>query len=184
LGFTNHLNVSYLIRREGIDLDKTAIVYEGENLTYRELRYHSMKFANGLYEMGVRKGDRVVVVTKNCLELWETNFGIFETGAIVVPLNSRLSPLEVSHLIKHAQPKVIVFGDDHIEHIKASLTEYQGAVLVYIGKDELNEISTYKDYSAISDEAKTEPLNTPIDANDPAEIIYTSGTTGFPKGAV
>ncbi|MFP5109456.1 AMP-binding protein [Neobacillus sp. C211] len=92
MGFTDHLNVSYLIKREGLDLDKKAIVFEGESLTNKELKERSMKFANGLYEMGVRKGDRVVVLTKNCLEFWEINFGIYETGAIVVPLNSRLSP--------------------------------------------------------------------------------------------
>ncbi|MGG3469718.1 AMP-binding protein [Neobacillus pocheonensis] len=183
MGFTDHLNVSYLIKREGLDLDKKAIVFEGESLTYKELKERSMRFANGLYDLGVRKGDRVVVLTKNCLEFWEINFAIYETGAIVVPLNSRLSPQEITHLIKHAEPKVIVFGEDHIDHIKCCLNEYRDAILVHLGKREVNDLP-YKKYDSILAGAHSEPLNIPVDANDPAEIIYTSGTTGFPKGAV
>ena len=184
MGSTDHLNVSYLIKREGLDLDKKAIVFEDQSLTYKELRDRSLRFANGLYEMGVTKGDRVVVLTKNCLEFWEVNFGIYETGAIVVPLNSRLSSLEIAHLIKHAQPKVVVFGEEHIEHIQFTLRDYKEAILVSLAKDEVNEIPNCKKYSSILAEAKSEPLNIPVEANDPAEIIYTSGTTGAPKGAV
>ncbi|MFJ7729899.1 class I adenylate-forming enzyme family protein [Neobacillus sp. NPDC097160] len=184
MGFTNHLNISYLIKREGLDLNKKAIVFEGESLTYKELRDRSLGFANGLYEMGVRKGDRVVVVTKNCLEFWEINFGIYETGGIVVPLNSRLSPVEIGHLIKHAEPKVIVFDRDHVEHIQCSLREYNGASLVYLGEEEISEFPNCKTYSTVLAGAATDPLDILVDADDPAEIIYTSGTTGFPKGAV
>jgi fatty-acyl-CoA synthase len=180
----DHLNVSYLVKREGLKPDKTAIEFEGESLTYKELRDRSMKFANSLYDLGVRKGDRVVVLLRNCLEFWEINFGIYETGAIVVPLNSRLSPQEIAHLVEHAKPKVIVFGKEQVEQISYSLKDNKETIPVYLGDDTILEIPNSKKYSSILYAAKIEPLDVPISANDPAEIIYTSGTTGFPKGAV
>lgn len=180
---TDHLKVSYLIKREGIQPHKQAIVFEGKSLTYQELHDRSLKFANYLYDSGIRKGDRVVILLKNCLEFWEMNFGIYETGAIVVPLNSRLAPQEVSYLIEHCKPKVILYAKDHAEHIRLTVEKYHGAKLVYLGNDE-PEIPGSVPYESILSASDTAPLDVPLHPDDPAEIIYTSGTTGFPKGAV
>jgi len=179
--FMDHLNVSYLVKREALPQDKVAIQFEGMKRTYRELKDRTLRFANVLLKLSVCKNDRVAVVLYNCFEFWEINFGIQEVGAIVAPLNARLSPPEISNLIQRSGARVVIFDHEHIDHVSYTLSETKLDALICLGKDCPTGFGAYESLVAA---AEPIPLNVPINPNDPAELIYTSGTTDIPKGAV
>lgn len=179
--FIEHINVPYLIRRGGLNPAKIAIRFEERTRTYGELHERMLRIANALSKLGVRKGDRVSVVLQNCLEFWEINFGIQETGAIVTPLNSRLAPMEIANLVRRSGAHIIVFDRDHIQHVEAAVKEADIAHRIYVGENPPDGAIAFESLVA-SGEAKA--LDIPIGFDDPAEIIYTSGTTGVPKGAI
>ncbi len=179
--FFDHINVPYLIRREGLNPAKVGIRFEDRTRTYGELHERMLRIASALSKLGVRKGDRVAVVLQNCLEFWEINFGIQETGAIVVPLNSRLAPMEIANLVRRSGAHVVVYDTDHVHHVEAAMKETDIGHRIHVGDNPSDGAIAYESLVG-SGEARA--LDTVIGLDDPAEIIYTSGTTGVPKGAI
>jgi fatty-acyl-CoA synthase len=179
--FFDHINVPYLVKREGLPPGKIAIRFEERTRTYGELRDQVLRVANALSARGVKKGDRVAVVLHNCLEFWEINFGIQETGAIVVPLNSRLAPMEIANLVRRSGARVVFFDKEHLAHVDAVVKETEIRHRINVGDDPPGGALGYE---ALVAAAEAKPLDVRIGFDDPAEIIYTSGTTGVPKGAI
>ena len=82
----------------------------GTSTTYAELHRTMLATAAGLRGLGVRRGDRVVMVLDNSPEFVEYLFATAALGAIAVPVNFRLSAPEVAFIIDDAQPQVVVYG--------------------------------------------------------------------------
>jgi len=179
--FFDHINVPYLLRRGGLNPAKVAIRFEDRTRTYGELHERMLRIADALTRLGVRKGDRVAVILQNCLEFWEINFGIQETGAIVVPLNSRLAPMEIANLVRRSGARVVVYDKDHDPHVYAAMKETDIGHRIRVGDNPPDGAIAYE---SLVGSGKPETLDIPIGFDDPAEIIYTSGTTGVPKGAI
>src|SRR3954447_16927018 len=79
---------------------RPAFNFEGRTQTYGELRERSLRVANALLDLGVRKGDRIAVLLGNRFEWPETLFGIAAMGGICVPVNILLRPEEVTYLVE------------------------------------------------------------------------------------
>lgn len=78
-------------------------------MTYMDLHLISNAYANKLYEIGVRKGDRVGILLYNCLEYFSLYFAIAKIGAIAVRLNFRLSSAELEYALNDSQTKILCF---------------------------------------------------------------------------
>lgn len=76
--------------------DAVAVADERRSLTYRELRERGLRLAGGLSERGVRPGDRVAILSRNCVEVIETYMALSLLGAATVPLNHRLTAHELT----------------------------------------------------------------------------------------
>src|SRR6185369_2430654 len=90
--------------------DAPAIDGDGRRLSFGELDAVSNRVANALIAAGVGPGDRVGFVDRNSTEYWETFLGALKAGAVLVPMNFRLSPAEASWLLDDAGAKVVVAG--------------------------------------------------------------------------
>ncbi|MEZ4934341.1 MAG: AMP-binding protein [Saprospiraceae bacterium] len=146
----------------------------GRTLTYSELN----KLANKLAfyfteEHKIGKGDRIAVLAENCLEYIVLFSVAQKTGCILVPLNYRLAPSEISYLLNDSTPSIIIFQSDFSDKIKndeSKLLPLNGLFDIYNNHDKIIKERNF-------------PV-TIVEENAPLFILYTSGTTGFPKGAI
>lgn len=141
--------------------------------TYRELNNRSSAVAGWLTGQGVKKGDRVALLSPNDISYFDLFFACGKIGAIFVPLNWRLSVHELHEILLDCTP-VLLGVHRKFENM---FTALESAVpqSFYIGGAEYDEIVTGKnDHKLIRE----------ISEHDPLAIIYTGGTTGKPKGVV
>ncbi|MBO0707994.1 MAG: long-chain fatty acid--CoA ligase [Candidatus Dormibacteraeota bacterium] len=155
-----------------------ALIFGEADLTYDALAARVDRLANALHDRGVREGDRVAYLGNNHPAFVETLFGVTLLGAILVPLNTRLSVPELAYMLRDSSARSLFFAGDLEERARAAAREAGGVDVVAVegaGPDGMAALT--------SAGARTHP---PCHAtlDDPALIIYTSGTTGRPKGAV
>lgn len=163
----------WLDRRDAITPHRLAVVDGARRLTYRDLASRVRGLAAGLRARGVGRSDRVAMLSFNRLEYLETLFALARLGAMLVPLNWRLTPAELAYQISDSAPGLLIADPEHAETAAAASAEAGIGVRV---------LQTGGDYE---DLARTPPAAGPVGrSTDPLIIMYTSGTTGRPKGAV
>jgi malonyl-CoA/methylmalonyl-CoA synthetase len=160
--------------------DKPAISFlrEGKletRISYIELNRQANRMAYVFQDLGVRKGDRVILFIPKSLIFVTAHLGLQKIGAIAVPLNPGFKKSELAYLLQDADAKVILsdpVAEGLIQEIDPDLNRliidtrqpYQNIDLVQKASEDFRPVA--------------------IHADDPGLIIYTSGTTGKPKGAV
>jgi len=101
------LVTDFLDKNARIYPNKVAIVFEGRRYTYAELARRVNSLANSLERLGLNKGDRVSVLDSNSLEFVEIYYGALNCGAIVAPVNWRLSSGEICQIINEVGSKIL-----------------------------------------------------------------------------
>jgi fatty-acyl-CoA synthase len=140
--------------------------------SYKDLQNRSRSVACFLYERGVRAGDRVGMLDQCAAPALDLLFACARLGAILAPLNWRLSLRELRAVVEDVAPRIIVAGS---EYMGQALDASVGAAV--IGFDELaGDLFSLSSQGAIP--------NVPVRMSDPWLILYTGGTTGTPKGAM
>jgi fatty-acyl-CoA synthase len=157
--------------------DAVAIRVGDVDVTWSELDQRVVGLAAGLQDRGVEAGDRVGILAGNCLEWCELALATLRAGGIVVPLNVRLSPPELSYVVDNAGCSLVACDSQLSELYDAVASEHEMVLRVGIGEAP-GDVSLDELRSA---EAALRPVA--VGGNDPAIISYTSGTTGRPKGA-
>ncbi|CAH0178270.1 acyl-CoA synthetase [Microbacterium foliorum] len=163
----------WMVKRRMKSPDKTALIFDDTSISYRSLADDADRMAAVLFERGVQKGDRVAFLGDNCPEFLVTLFGAATLGAVFVPVNTRLAPPEITHVLEDSGARVLVH-DPAATATVASLDLEVDHVLE-TGADGLE---------AILAETRAGHVDVAVSLEDPAVIMYTSGTTGRAKGAV
>ncbi len=174
----------WLGKRELLTPDRLALVAEatGSRYTYRQLNERANRLANALrHTFGIRKGDRMAVLAKNCVEYLDALFATGKLGAILVPLNWRLSVEELAYQLNDCTACVLLVGPEFAATGHALRAQTPVAALIAFGDPRVDGAPQYDDLLA---HATDEPVTEEIELDDPHIILYTSGTTGRPKGAV
>jgi fatty-acyl-CoA synthase len=143
-------------------------------LTYAELDKRIDRLTGALAKLGVGHGDRVALLAPNCAEYFELQFACGRLGAIMLPLNWRLTVPELEYILGDSTPKLLVHDSAFAEQAKAlskSLLEI----------DPERPGSAYEHALA---SAPKPPAPVAMTHDDIAMVMYTSGTTGHPKGAI
>lgn len=153
--------------------DRTAIFRAHKEFSYRVIEHAAMRLAERLQKTAaLAPGDRVALWMRNRPEFVPSLFGIWQRGAVAVPINSFLKPNEASHILRDSGAKALL--------IDAELAAHEPALrelcpnLTMIRAEEIPPLETPA--SPIAPASRT--------ASDLAVLIYTSGTTGRPKGAM
>ena len=150
--------------------DRLALVApDGSRLTYEELNARADDVARRLAALGVRGGDRVGVFLPNGALFAEVVHACMRLGAVLLPLNLRLTPGELAWQVRDAGARVVLCApntDARAAELRALAPEVSAV--------HIEEVTPAVD-AQLGD--RTAP-------NDPLAIVYTSGTTGAPKGAV
>ena len=130
---------------------------------------------------GVGKGDRVLVQSANCNQIFESMFACFRLGAVWVPTNYRQSPSEVAYLARASDAKGMICGAAFAEHAAACRAESEAlGFVISIGASDIGP-----DYNGLVEEYRGQGQpSVAVDRDDPCWFFFTSGTTGRPKAAV
>lgn len=161
--------------------------YTPENLAVRDtdkqisfdyftLNQRANQAAQYLKELGVTKGDRVAVLSEYCLDYIALAGAAMKSGIIIVPLNYRLQTKELSYIINHSDPSLVLVDDVFKQLIDTSL--------IASPQCECLSLNSFAMQLDTKENENCEFIPVDIKDDDPLFIIYTSGTTGFPKGAV
>ena len=173
---------NWLAKWARVEPDKTALVdlADGRSHSYAALNQRADRAARLLADqLRVGPGDRVAVLGENRLEQVELFFAVAKLGAVLVPVNWRLSPDEVTYILTDAEPAVLFYGSD-MDATARSLAAglWSGRLVAFDGDDD-------DSYGARMERAAAGPVATENIAEDtPLMLLYTSGTTGRPKGAI
>ena len=144
-------------------------------ITYSSLKEVSDRVANGLREMGLKKGDRVILFMPKSIEQVVIHIGIQKVGAISVILNPGYKRDEVAYFLKDTNAKMVIVGKREEAFIR-SVDEKRPILSIDTGTP-FTEEKLFPSFSSQFLHGEGSP-------DDPAVLIYTSGTTGQPKGAI
>jgi fatty-acyl-CoA synthase len=165
--------------------NKSSLVFGGRNWTYAELDSDCNRIAHGLAGMGVRKGDRVAILSRNSAVFVLLRFALARLGAVLVPINFMLGPEEVAFVLGHAGVRFLCAAPD-LAATAAEAAAQSSAVeqLVWLAESVSGTPPTdWVPFERLWSDRGDEP---PIDvsSDDVAQIVYTSGTESLPKGAM
>jgi len=147
-------------------------------MTYDELEQRVVKLANGFLSVGVNKGDRIAILSKNCIEYLEVYFACARVGLIAQPLNWRLGLEELTHIVKNGEPSILVCSDDYLD-IANDISEDVSPIYVFGASSD----GSYE--ALVAAGSSSEPTtSSSVGGDDPVLILYTGGTTGESKGAL
>jgi len=155
--------------------------------TYKDAYERVQRLSNALENLGIKPGDRVGVLEWNTYRYFELYFGIPGTGAVLLQMNARLAPPDLSYVAKHAESQ-LVFVDETLipiaEDIASEFTPTKGWVILTDKRldDVKTKLSPIYSYEDILEESKPEYGWSLIDERSAYSACYTSGTTGRPKG--
>jgi acyl-CoA synthetase (AMP-forming)/AMP-acid ligase II len=150
-------------------------------ISYGELDNRVRRLANGFTEIcGLEKGQRVAVLSKNCIEYMETYYACAQSGLIVQPLNWRLGIPELQRILVDGEPSAIICSGefDELKQQLRQLIEAPHWLSFGTGGD-----NTYEQLIAAAS-TDTQRMDAAIGDEDPVLILYTGGTTGDSKGAL
>lgn len=152
-----------------------ALTFEDETWTFSQLHAKSSQAANAMLAAGVKAGDRVALLSKNCAECFLLLYACNKIGAIFTGLNWRLAPAEIEAIALDAQPALLVVSPQEL----ALLTPVVKAMpcirkTIVLGDD-------FKAWCDTHSATDTSYAGAPTDV---ALLLYTSGTTGLPKGVM
>jgi acyl-CoA synthetase (AMP-forming)/AMP-acid ligase II len=163
-----------------------AAVCGAEQRTYAELGERSNRLANALRALGLRSGDRVVVLLENSIRYLEVDFALAKAGLVRVALNPRITAAELAYVLRDAAPAAIVIGSNYkriIEEPSAELLAL-GRVVCVAEPGHVLPREFAVDYETLVGAAAADPVDSGIGEEDLHSIAYTSGSTGKPKGVM
>lgn len=143
--------------------------YRGNIYESSEIKDKVIKFAAGLKKSGIKKGDRVAILSKNRPEWVIADLAVLSLGAVVVPIHCNLDKKTIQYILNDSNPKILITDN------KGSLKGARWKRIISIdGSIGIPFEGIYKEGS----------IQTNVKKNDIATIVYTSGTTGKPKGVI
>ena len=190
--------------------DKTAVIFYGRKMSYRELRDQADRFAAALHDLGIRKGDRVALLLLNSPQFIIAYMGALKAGATITAISPVYVSPEIKYQLEDSGARMIVCQDilyDNVGKsgvkldavILSSITEYLPPLKKFLGSSVLRavyqkmaappvEIYEKEGVYRFQDLIKKYPPNPPkVEFNIKEDLVtlpYTGGTTGSPKGAM
>src|SRR5690242_10367815 len=161
--------------------NREAVVDGDLRLTYAQFFERCDRFSNALQRLGVGKGDRVAYIAPNTHAQLESFYAVPQIGAVVVPINYRLTPDDFAYIIGHSGASVVCAHSDYlaaVDGIRDQLPNVRHFIALEGSAD------GWLNYEQLLAQATPDVLRPPIDELDLLTINYTSGTTSRPKGVM
>lgn len=179
--------------------DKTAYMYKtGDQWTevsFKQAVDRSEKISSGFASLGIKKGDRIALISNNRMDWALIDYACLALGAMLVPVYPSLLPEQVNYILNDCEAKIVIVEDEiqkkKVDDISASLPFANNFFLLDSDDKPLDE--PWKSLDQLIGLGENFLKNNPdfvmqaidkVGLDDWATLIYTSGTTGEPKGAI
>jgi long-chain acyl-CoA synthetase len=204
--YPNKTLIDYLDQLAQTHTAHAALLFKGTTVTYGQLSAESTAFAAALWELGVRKGDRVALMLPNCPQFFVAEFGAWKVGAVVVGVNPTYSERELEQVLESTRAETIVTLTPFYKRVKqvqgrtgvrrviaTSIKEYLPPTLrllftLFKEKKDGHRITINPDdfwmHNLLREHAHSARPAVSVSANERAVILASGGTTGTPKGVV
>jgi benzoate-CoA ligase family protein len=158
---------------------KVAIRSAAREATYAEVAERVNRSGNALLGAGLQKGQRLLLVVKDCPEFFYLFWGAIKAGVIPVPLNTILRAQDYRAMIEDSCCSAVVFSSEFAGEVEPAISAARPAPPLALPVE-----GGERNLRALMDRASTELRASPSAATDPAFWLYSSGSTGKPKGVV
>lgn len=162
--------------------EHTALIQGEEKYTWAQINTRVNAMAAALHGLGIRKGDRILLQSRNNIQTFEICWVAFKLGCVWVPTNFRLTPPEVAYLGASSGAVAMIVEDifpDHTDAVRAESTALKH--IITIGQPRAGELNYESLLAANHGQAEIEAT---VAYDDPLWFFYTSGTTGKPKAGI
>ncbi len=152
--------------------------------TFPELEERTNKLANGLIGLGLEKGDKVAVLSNNCVEFMEIYLAAAKAGLVIVPINFRLTGSDMLYIIDNSEARAAIVLETYcetIDSIRPDLHRIASDRYICIGAP---TAEGYRPYEDLLEAGSPESPGVKVAPADTWVLMYTSGTTGRPKGVI
>lgn len=177
---------NWIYKRSLISPYKIAIISKDSKVSYDVLNKRINKLSHALLEMGIKKGDRIGVISRNCIKYLEAYYACSKMGYIFVPFNFRLAPPELGYQISDSGVMVLFGSGDMLATVKDCKPFLSTQMPRYVSWDmaDCASVDDYESLIANYDDKEPSVEYGSVSLDTPQMIMYTSGTTGTPKGAL
>lgn len=169
--------------------DREFLVFEQKDGMIKRYRYDEFnvlvnRFAHGLMDLGIKKGNKVIVHQTNSPEFIVSWFALSKIGAVIVPTNIHSSGDELEYIINFSDACYIITEPKYMNLFQSILDRCKEIKHILIGKS--NIFVNDKFYLTMEEVSSTDESNPVVDVgpDDINEMLFTSGTTSRPKGAL
>jgi fatty-acyl-CoA synthase len=166
-----------------------AVVHGARRYGWSDTRDRCRRLASALATRGIGRGDTVAVLLANTPEMFEAHYGVPMTGAVLVPINTRLDAATVTFILEHAEAKVLL--------VDRAFSDLAAAAVAPLARPPVVVDVDDSEYSGPGERIGTQEYESLLESGDPGyergepadewqavSLNYTSGTTGNPKGVV
>jgi acyl-coenzyme A synthetase/AMP-(fatty) acid ligase len=172
-----------VVDRWAEDAQQLAMLWVNERgdekrLAFRDFAARSNQVGNALRTMGMRQGDRILIILPRLPEWWEAVLGIMKIGAISMPGTTLLTPKDVAYRIQSAEAKAVITDDEGALKVEQVANECPTLRLKILHG---GEREGWVNYTRAVASASTSLKREPTHSDAPMMIYFTSGTVGYPK---
>ncbi|WP_433380482.1 AMP-dependent synthetase/ligase [Actinoplanes sp. CA-142083] len=182
------LTVPALLHRnatEFADLPALGMLGGERVLTWRELRDEIAALSRGLADLGLRAGDRMLIMMSGRVEHWIADLAAVHLGAVPSTVYATLAPDQLRYLAEHsAAPFLVLESSEMVARWKPILDSLENPPRVLVVDGSLREAASRGAELHQADPSAFEQAWRQVQPSDPVTLLYTSGTTGDPKGVV
>lgn len=164
--------------------NQIAIAYKNNEVTYKDLDHCVNQTAHAFLADGMKKGDRISVMSKNSLEFVIANFALARIGAVMIPINYMLHIEDITYIVDHAAVTGLIVAEEYIHLLDEAVLNMD---ILYWYVMEANSKATnekWKRLDVVRQDQPTSLVDVDVEEDDLCHVLYTSGTESRPKGVM
>jgi acyl-CoA synthetase (AMP-forming)/AMP-acid ligase II len=181
MGLRDYTLYEVIKRNARVHKDKIALVFGEQRITHKKFLEKVDRLAYGLFSAGIRKGDRIAVLSQNNLEFIYLFGAAAKIGAIMLPINWRLNQEEIEYVVLNGTPKIIFVGSEFQPMISPSISKF-GFIEKYYSMNQDEGI--FEPFNELLKEGNKSSLGAEVGSDDGYIILQTAAIQGRPRGAV
>ncbi|SFR68267.1 long-chain acyl-CoA synthetase [Marinobacter daqiaonensis] len=175
-----------LTRAADLFPDNVAMVDDGRTLTYREFEEQANRMAHSLLGLGLKAGEPVGLLARNCLELMVCYMACAKANLVFAPVNLGLKPHEIAYCLNDCGTRILIVEEALAEAGRALPDQCPDLEFLYSTGTSATSSGdrTWRPFRELIDNGSEHPIEVVVGDRDPVQLLYTSGTTANPKGVV